>query len=145
MMNRATIIGRLGKDPEIRHTQGGNPVASLSVATDEKWRDKNTGEKHEKTEWHRVVIFAETACKYVENYAQKGSLVLVEGQIQTRKWTDQSGADRYTTEIVVRPFGSQVKILEGFRKAGDDQGTGPASEPQRNDFRNSDLDDEIPF
>src|SRR5437764_8571053 len=97
-VNKVILIGNLGKDPEIRRTQDGRPIANLSVATSETWRDKNTGERREKTEWHRVVIFNENLCRIVEQYRKKGAKVYREGQLQTRKWTDQQGRDKYSTE-----------------------------------------------
>ena len=114
-VNKVILIGNLGKDPEIRRTQDGRPIANLSVATSESWRDKATGERKEKTEWHRVVIFSEPLCKIVEQYLKKGSKVYLEGALQTRKWQDQSGQDRYSTEVVLQGFNSQLTMLD---KAG---------------------------
>ena len=127
-LNRAQLIGNLGADPEIWHTQNGNPVGNLRLATTERWTDKNTGEKKEKTEWHRVVIFSEPLCAIAEQYLRKGSKVFIEGQIQTRKWTDQHGADKYTTEIVLQRFGSTLVMLDGVNQSqqGGQQQSAPA-------------------
>lgn len=121
MLNKVLIIGNLGRDPEIRHTQSGDTVCNLSVATSESWRDKNSGEKREKTEWHRVSIFGKTA-EFAEKYLRKGSKVYIEGQLQTRKWTDQSGAEKYATEIVISGFKGALQALD--RPAGNDGGDG---------------------
>ncbi|MGE3990349.1 single-stranded DNA-binding protein [Pseudorhodoplanes sp.] len=155
-MNRATLIGHLGKDPDIRRTQDGRPIATLSLATSESWRDKQTGERREKTEWHRVVVFNEGLCKIAEGYLKKGMQVLVEGQIETRKWTDKDGVEKYTTEIVIRAFGGQIKMLG--KKRDDDRadagGAGSSSEsgasggarkPAMAGGGSRDMDDEIPF
>jgi single-strand DNA-binding protein len=111
-VNKVILIGNLGKDPEIRRTQDGRPIANLSVATSDTWRDKATGERREKTEWHRVVIFNEGLCRVAEQYLKKGSKVYLEGQLQTRKWQDQSGQDKYTTEVVLQNFNSQLTMLD---------------------------------
>ena len=158
-VNKVILVGNLGKDPEIRRTQDGRPIANLSVATSESWRDKATGERKEKTEWHRVVIFNEGLCKVAEQYLKKGAKVYIEGQLQTRKWTDQSGADKYSTEVVLQGFNSNLTMLDGRGGGGgsnfssDDQGGdfgagGPSSAPRRAvaaGARNSDMDDDIPF
>ena len=112
-VNKVILVGNLGKDPEIRRTQDGRPIANLSIATSELWRDKNTGEKKEKTEWHRVVIFNENLCKVAEQYLKKGAKVYIEGQLQTRKWQDQSGAEKYSTEVVLQGFNGQLTMLDG--------------------------------
>src|SRR5471032_2337059 len=111
-VNKVILVGNLGKDPEVRRMQNGNPVVNLSVATSESWRDKATGERKEKTEWHRVVIFNEGLCKIAEQYLKKGAKVYLEGALQTRKWQDQSGADRYSTEVVLQGFNSQLTMLD---------------------------------
>jgi single-strand DNA-binding protein len=111
-VNKVILIGNLGKDPEIRRTQDGRPIANLSIATSDNWRDKATGERREKTEWHRVVIFNEGLCRVAEQYLKKGSKVYLEGQLQTRKWQDQSGQDRYSTEVVLQGFNSQLTMLD---------------------------------
>ena len=160
-VNKVILIGNLGKDPEIRRTQDGRPIANLTVATSETWRDKNTGERKEKTEWHRVVIFNEGLCKVVEQYVKKGSKVYIEGALQTRKWTDQQGVEKYSTEVVLQGFNSVLTMLDGRSGGGggsfgsDDSGGdfgsgGPASSAPRRAVaagggRNSDMDDDIPF
>ena len=118
IVNKVILVGNLGADPEIRRTQDGRPIANLSVATSESWRDKNSGERREKTEWHRVVIFNEGLCKVAENYLKKGSKVYIEGQLQTRKWTDQSGQDKYSTEVVLQGFNGNLTMLDGRNEGG---------------------------
>lgn len=122
-VNKVILIGNLGADPEIRRTQDGRPIANLTVATSESWRDKNSGERREKTEWHRVCIFNEGLCKIAENYLKKGSKVYLEGQLATRKWQDQTGADKYSTEIVLQGFGGNLTMLDG-KPDGERQGSG---------------------
>jgi single-strand DNA-binding protein len=156
-VNKVILIGNLGADPEIRRTQDGRPIANLRVATSETWRDKATGERREKTEWHRVVIFNEGLCKIVEQYVKKGSKVYLEGSLQTRKWQDKDGQDRYSTEVVLQGFNSQLTMLDKVGGGGDF-----VSEPGGSDFGSSgpqtrkpvpvgasgkrgDMDDEIPF
>jgi single-strand DNA-binding protein len=112
-VNKVILVGNLGKDPEIRRTQDGRPIANLRVATTESWRDKNSGERKEKTEWHSVVIFNEGLCKVAEQYLKKGAKVYIEGQLQTRKWQDQSGQDRYSTEVVLQGFNGNLTMLDG--------------------------------
>jgi single-strand DNA-binding protein len=112
-VNKVILIGNLGKDPEMRRTQDGKSIANLTVATSESWRDKSTGERKEKTEWHRVVIFSEPLCKIAEQYLKKGSKVFLEGSLQTRKWTDQAGVEKYSTEIVLQGFNSSLTMLDG--------------------------------
>ncbi|WP_076859834.1 single-stranded DNA-binding protein [Bradyrhizobium mercantei] len=159
-VNKVILVGNLGKDPEIRRTQDGRPIANLSIATSETWRDKGTGERKEKTEWHRVVIFNEGLCKVAEQYLKKGAKVYIEGQLQTRKWTDQSGVEKYSTEVVLQGFNSNLTMLDGRGGGGgsfsDDGGSdfgssGPVSSAPRRSVaagggsRNSDMDDDIPF
>ena len=160
-VNKVILIGNLGKDPEIRRTQDGRPIANLSIATSETWRDKGTGERKEKTEWHRVVIFNEGLCKVAEQYLKKGATVYIEGALQTRKWTDQSGVEKYSTEVVLQGFNSNLTMLDGRGGGGgsfaDDGGgsdfgsSGPVSSAPRRAVaagggsRNSDMDDDIPF
>jgi single-strand DNA-binding protein len=159
-VNKVILVGNLGKDPEIRRTQDGRPIANLSIATSETWRDKGTGERKEKTEWHRVVIFSEPLCKIVEQYLKKGAKVYIEGALQTRKWTDQSGVEKYSTEVVLQGFNSTLTMLDGRSGGGggnfssDDGGdfgsSSPASSAPRRAVaagggRNSDMDDDIPF
>ena len=112
-VNKVILVGNLGADPEIRRTQDGRPIANLRIATSETWRDRNSGERRERTEWHRVVIFSEGLCKVAENYLRKGAKVYIEGQLQTRKWQDQSGQDRYSTEIVLQGFNATLTMLDG--------------------------------
>src|ERR1700688_1538078 len=125
-VNKVILIGNLGADPEIRHTQDGRPIANLRVATSDSWRDKSSGERRERTEWHRVVIFNENLAKIAEQYLKKGAKVYVEGQLQTRKWTDQSGVEKYSTEVVLQGFNATLTMLEGREGAagsrGDDGG-----------------------
>jgi single-strand DNA-binding protein len=159
-INKVILVGNLGKDPEIRRTQDGRPIANLSVATSETWRDKATGERKEKTEWHRVVIFNEGLAKVAEQYLKKGSKVYVEGALQTRKWTDQSGVEKYSTEVVLQGFNSNLTMLDGRggggggsfgeEPGGDFGSSGPVSNAPRRAVaagggRNSDMDDDIPF
>jgi len=117
-VNKVILVGNLGKDPEIRRTQDGRPIANLSIATSETWRDKGTGERKEKTEWHRVVIFSEPLCKIVEQYLKKGAKVYIEGALQTRKWTDQSGVEKYSTEVVLQNFRGELTLLDRAGGAG---------------------------
>lgn len=117
-VNKVILIGNLGADPEIKRTQDGRPIANLRVATSETWRDRNSGERKERTEWHRVVIFNEGLCRVAEQYLKKGAKVYIEGQLQTRKWTDQSGAEKYTTEVVLQNFNSALTMLDGRSGGG---------------------------
>src|SRR5262245_2281292 len=112
-VNKVILVGNLGKDPEIRRTQDGRPIANLRIATSESWRDKSTGERREKTEWHSVVIFNENLCKIAEQYLRKGSKVFIEGALQTRKWQGQDGQDRYSTEVVLQGFNGNLTMLDG--------------------------------
>jgi single-strand DNA-binding protein len=157
-VNKVILVGNLGKDPEIRRTQDGRPIANLSVATSETWRDKATGERKEKTEWHRVVIFNEGLCKVAEQYLKKGAKVYIEGALQTRKWTDQSGAEKYSTEVVLQGFNSTLTMLDGRGGGGGgyaDEGAGDfgssSPAPRRvaagggGSRGNSDMNDDIPF
>jgi single-strand DNA-binding protein len=162
-VNKVILVGNLGKDPDIRRTQDGRPIVNLSVATSENWRDKATGERKEKTEWHRVVIFNEGLCKIAEQYLKKGSKVYLEGQLQTRKWQDQSGQEKYSTEVVLQGFNSQLTMLDraGERSSGDLGGSdtdfgssGPSTRERQPAMaggagaaagKRSDMDDEIPF
>lgn len=160
-VNKVILVGNLGKDPEIRRTQDGRPIANLSIATSETWRDKNTGERKEKTEWHRVVIFSEPLCKIVEQYLKKGAKVYIEGALQTRKYTDQSGVEKYSTEVVLQGFNSTLTMLDGRgggggggsfgdEPGGDFGSSGPVSSAPRRPVaagggRNNDMDDDIPF
>src|SRR5215468_1030494 len=133
-VNKVILVGNLGKDPEIRRTQDGRPTANLSVATSETWRDRATGERKEKTEWHRVVIFNEGLAKVAEQYLKKGAKVYVEGQLQTRKWQDQQGQDRYSTEVVLQGFNSALTMLD---RAGGGGGGDFSSDDAGGDFGSS--------
>jgi single-strand DNA-binding protein len=124
-VNKVILVGNLGADPEIRRTQDGRPIANLRIATSESWRDRSSGERREKTEWHRVVIFNEGLCKVAESYLRKGSKVYLEGQLQTRKWQDQSGQDRYSTEVVLQGFNSNLTMLDGRGEGGGQPGALP--------------------
>ena len=132
-VNKVILVGNLGADPEIRRTQDGRPIANLRVATSESWRDKATGERKEKTEWHRVVIFNEGLCRVAEQYLKKGAKIYIEGQLQTRKWQDQSGQDKYSTEVVLQGFNSVLTMLDG-RGGG---GGGAMSDDSGGDFGSS--------
>src|SRR5690606_39263263 len=120
-VNKVILIGNVGADPEIRRTQDGRPIANIRLATSEQWRDRNTGERREKTEWHNVVVFNEGLCKVVEQYVKKGAKLYIEGALQTRKWTDQNGNDRYTTEIVLQKFRGELQMLDS-RGGGSEAG-----------------------
>ena len=122
-VNKVILVGNLGADPEVRHTQDGRPIVNLRIATSESWRDRSTGERRERTEWHRVVIFSEGLAKIAEQYLRKGSKVYLEGQLQTRKWQDQSGADRYSTEVVIQGMGGTLTMMDG-RSGGEGGGGG---------------------
>ena len=144
-LNKVSLIGYLGADPEIRQTSDGKSIANLRVATSESWRDRHNGERRERTEWHRVVIFVEGLAKVAQKYLSKGSQVYLEGQLQTRKWTDRDGVDRYTTEVVMQPYKSTLTMLDRRNRNGDG-----GNEPSNDDFGSGsggggDLDDEIPF
>ena len=128
-VNKVILVGNLGKDPEIRRTQDGRPIANLTVATSESWRDKASGERKEKTEWHRVVIFSEPLCRVVEQYLKKGAKVYIEGQLQTRKWQDKDGQDKYSTEVVLQGFNSVLTMLDG-RQGGAGASAGMAEGDQ---------------
>jgi len=123
-VNKVILVGNLGNDPDVRTMQNGGKVVNLSIATSESWKDKNTGERQERTEWHRVVIFNEPLGRVAENYLRKGSKVYIEGQLETRKWQDQSGQDRYTTEVVLRPYRSELTMLDGRGDNAGAQGGG---------------------
>ncbi|MEQ8387986.1 MAG: single-stranded DNA-binding protein [Alphaproteobacteria bacterium] len=148
-VNKVILVGNLGRDPEVRNTQSGQKVVNLSVATSENWKDRNTGEKRERTEWHRVVIFNDRLAEVAEKFLSKGSKVYLEGQLQTRKWTDQSGVEKYTTEVVLGQFRGELQMLDsrsggaGFSESGPDDTSEPA--PARTNGGRDDLDDEIPF
>ena len=145
-VNKVILVGNLGKDPEVRRTQDGKAIANLSIATSETWRDKNTGERKEKTEWHRVVIFSEPLCKVVEQYLKKGAKVYVEGQLQTRKWTDQSGVDKYSTEVVLQGYGATLTMLDKPTGRSEAEPTNEyAAAPGASVRPTDDMQDEVPF
>jgi single-strand DNA-binding protein len=158
-VNKVILIGNLGRDPEVRRTQDGRPVVNFTLATSETWRDKATGERKERTEWHRVVIFSEGLCRIAEQYLKKGSKVYLEGQLQTRKWQDQSGQEKYTTEVVLQGFSSVLTMLDraggggSGELAADESGEFGSSGPTQRSRqpamagadKRADMDDEIPF
>jgi single-strand DNA-binding protein len=146
-VNKVILIGNLGRDPEVRSFPNGGKVVNLNVATSENWRDKQSGERKEKTEWHRVAIFDERLAETAERYLRKGSKVYLEGQLETRKWQDQGGQDRYTTEVVLRRFNSNMTMLEGRGEGGGGGGGGDFDQDRGGDDRvpAGQLDDEIPF
>ena len=155
LWNKVILIGNLGADPEFRRTQDGRPIANLRIATSEQWRDKNSGERRERTEWHRVVIFSEGLAKLAEQYLKKGAKVYVEGQLQTRKWQDNAGQDRYSTEIVLNGFGATLTMLDTSCGNRPPPATDPSEYGRENEGRTAveqdsrplpaDLDDDIPF
>ena len=158
-VNKVILVGNLGRDPEVRSTQDGNKIVNLSLATSERWKDKNTGEQRERTEWHRVVIFNENLGRIAEQYLRKGSTCYIEGQLQTRKWTDQQGVEKYTTEVVLQRFRGELTLLGGrgdVSSIGDDAvfegsqardktltSSGQVSPPPMR--HTNDMDDDIPF
>jgi single-strand DNA-binding protein len=161
-VNKVILIGNLGRDPEVRSFQNGGKVCNLRIATSETWKDRTTGERKERTEWHSVAIFSEPVARIAEQYLRKGSKVYIEGQLETRKWQDQTGQDRYTTEIVLRPYSGSLTLLDGRDGGGgsggamggsggygDDRGGGGYPDdrgaPGPSGFGGGDLDDEIPF
>lgn len=156
-VNKVTLLGNLGRDPEIRHTRDGKPIANLSIATSETWRDRSTGERKEKTEWHKVVIFNEGLAKVAEQYLKKGSTVYIEGQLQTRKYTDKDGIERYSTEVVLQGYNGALTMVGGRRDGGggrddttdyghqDDSPAGNTSGGGMGRSYSRDLDDEVPF
>jgi len=160
-VNKVILVGNLGRDPEARQMQDGKPVVNLSLATSESWRDKNTGERREKTEWHRVVIFNEHLADVAQKYLRKGSKIYLEGQLQTRKWADQSGVEKYSTEVVLQRFRGELQMLDrageggggGGGGGGDYNQDGPSGGPSGGASSGSDggspsggnLDDDIPF
>ena len=158
-VNKVILIGNLGADPEVRSFQNGGQVCNIRVATSETWKDRNTGERREKTEWHSVAIFQEGLVRVAQQYLRKGSKVYIEGKLQTRKWQDQSGNDRYSTEVVLQGFGSTLTMLDGRGEGGGGGGygggggsgydSGPSGGGQGGGFGGpsggSDMDDEIPF
>jgi single-strand DNA-binding protein len=157
-VNKVILLGNLGRDPEVRHTQDGKPIVNLRIATSESWRDRNSGERKEKTEWHAVVIFSEGLAKVAEQYLKKGSTVYIEGQLQTRKWTDKDGVERYSTEVVIQNYNGTLTMIGGRGGASEGGGSygndefGQSSPMERPRMAGSkaqiparDLDDEVPF
>ena len=156
-VNKVILIGNLGRDPEVRNFPNGGKVCNLRIATSENWKDRNTGERKERTEWHSVAIFSEPLVRVAEQYLRKGSKVYIEGQLETRKWQDQSGADRYSTEVVLRPYTSTLTMLDGRGEGGGGYGrpsdggydNGPSDGgfggPSGGGGSSRDFDDEIPF
>lgn len=162
-VNKVILVGNLGNDPEVRNLPSGGKVVNLSVATSDQWRDKNTGERKERTEWHRVVIFSEGLVRVAEQYLRKGSKVYIEGALQTRKWQDQSGQDKYSTEIVLQGFNSTLTMLDGRNDGEGASGGGGFSSPRESSgfggpparqerrpssapaFESGSMDDDIPF
>lgn len=141
-INEATLLGRLGQDPDIRSMQTGDRVANLSIATSESWKDKNSGQKNERVQWHRVVVFNQPLIGIIEKYLKKGDQVYIQGQIENRKWTDNNGVEKYTTEIVLRPFNSKLILLGGNKRDNQSEAaaqTSTAPEPF------DEVEDEIPF
>lgn len=150
-VNKVILIGNLGRDPEVRTLNDGSPVVTLSLATSENWKDKASGERRERTEWHRVVIFNENLAKVAENYLKKGAKVYIEGQLQTRKWTDKDGNEKYTTEVVLQRYRGDLTMLDAKGEGGGsfaaDNSAPPASEGggSSSGGKDDDFDDEIPF
>ena len=145
-VNKVILVGNLGADPDVRSTKDGRPVVNLSVATSENWRDKNSGERREKTEWHRVVIFSEGLCRIAEQYLKKGSKVYLEGQLQTRKWQDDNGNDRYSTEVVLQNYGGVMTMLDTRNSGGDFQAVSNDSAPiGAAGGGGGEINDDIPF
>ena len=144
-VNKVILVGNLGKDPEVRRMQSGDPVVNLSIATSETWRDKASGERKEKTEWHRVVIFNKNLAEVAEKYLRKGAKVYVEGSLQTRKWTDKDGAEKYSTEVVLQNFRGELTMLDskGEGGGGSRERVGASDAPAS--FQREEMDDEIPF
>jgi len=149
-VNKVILVGNLGRDPEARQMQDGNPVVNLSLATSESWKDKNTGERREKTEWHRVVIFNERLADVAQKFLHKGSKIYIEGQLQTRKWTDQSGVEKYSTEVVLQRFRGELQMLDSRGDGGgggfnQDSGGAPGGGSGGGAPSGGGLDDDIPF
>lgn len=146
-LNKVMLIGNVGKDPEVRTTTEGKKIVSFPLATSEVWKDKMSGEKKEKTEWHRVVIFSEPLANLAETYIKKGSKLYLEGSLQTRKWSDNSGLERYTTEVVLQSYNSAITMLDSRTNEGASNMVEPGNKPKgkSEDFNYDDLDDDIPF
>lgn len=145
-LNKVTIIGNLGKDPEIRSTQQGKEIANFSIATSQRWKDKNSGEQREKSEWHRVVCFSEGLTKIIKQYVKKGSKIYISGALQTRKWTDSNGKDKYTTEIVMQGFDSQLIMLDGKKENNQNASQNNYNQDTKpSNYNQDELDSEVPF
>jgi single-strand DNA-binding protein len=146
-LNKVTLIGNVGKDPEIRNMSDGKEIANFSIATSESWKDKASGERKERTEWHRIVVFNEALVNLVKNYVKRGSKLYIEGALQTRKWVDNTGQEKYTTEIVLQGYASNITLLDSraSSESGDFAVPGNASANNAREFAHSELDDEIPF
>ncbi|MBS0472772.1 MAG: single-stranded DNA-binding protein [Proteobacteria bacterium] len=144
-VNKVILVGNLGKDPEVRRMTSGEPVVNLSVATSESWRDKSSGERKEKTEWHRVVIFNKNLAEVAEKYLHKGSKVYIEGSLQTRKWTDKDGQEKYSTEIVLQNFRGELTMLDTRGEGGGGGGSRFGASDAPASFQREEMDDEIPF
>jgi single-strand DNA-binding protein len=147
-LNKVTLIGNVGKDPEIRSTSDGREIASFSVATSESWKDKASGERRERTEWHKIVVFSEALVNLVKNYVKRGTKLYLEGSLQTRKWVDNTGQEKYTTEIILQNYSANITLLDS--RSGNESGDnfalpGNASSSNIKEFAHSELDDEIPF
>lgn len=143
-INKVTLIGNVGRDPEIRTTQDGKEIASITLATSESWKDKNSGERKERTEWHRIVVFSDGLVNIVKNYIKKGSKLYIEGALQTRKWVDNSGAERYSTEIILQGYNAVLLMLDSNRNQGDHHHNHSSSSLGES-FNAEEIDDEIPF
>ena len=150
-VNKVILLGNLGRDPEVRNFPNGGKVANFSIATSENWKDRNTGERRERTEWHNISITNEALVRVAEQYLKKGSKVYVEGQLETRKWQDQTGNDRYTTEVVLRPYRGELTMLDSRNSSSDLQGSdysqlqNTSQNSDQENFSSNDMDDEIPF
>jgi single-strand DNA-binding protein len=144
-LNKVSLIGNLGQDPEIRATQDGREIANFSLATTESWKDKNTGERQSKTEWHRIVVFSQGLVGVIKNYVKKGSKLYIEGALQTRKWTDKSGIEKYTTEIVLQNYNSNLQILNSRNSQDSDQSIEGTIKNEFQGAKEVELDDDIPF
>ena len=153
-INKVILVGNVGQDPEVRSTQDGREIANFSLATSDSWKDKNTGERKDKTEWHRVVVFSQGLVNIVKNYIKKGSKLYIEGSLQTRKWTDSSGVEKFTTEIVLQNFNSTLQILDArdkgasgdsYPSSGSSSGSNSGSRGKNSDVSVEESDDEIPF
>lgn len=145
-LNKVILIGNLGRDPEIRSTNEGKEIASFSIATSESWKDRATGEKKEKTEWHRIAVFSEGLVKIVKNYVKKGSKLYIEGQLQTRKWVDNEGNEKYTTEVILQNYNSTLLLLDSRNQEFSNMSSDSSSRGSaKSNFENSEFDDEVPF